>query len=133
MNCDSDEDRLSAAEQLTSHNPRAAAEAFAAIACDGTVGDEVRLSAAEQLATADPAAAVAACTAIARDGKVGDEVRLSAAEVLAKHNPARRVRPAWPSPPTAQWATRYACPPPSNSQHSAPAGSRPPALLCVGD
>ena len=54
MHCDSDEDRLSAAEHLISHNSREAAEAFAAIACDRAVGDEVRLSAAELLATLRP-------------------------------------------------------------------------------
>jgi hypothetical protein len=51
---EADEDRLDAAEQLAEHHPRAAAEAFSAIACDQTVGDEVRLSAAEQLAALDP-------------------------------------------------------------------------------
>ena len=42
--------RLSAAELLAEHNPRAAAPAFQAIASDETVGDELRISAAEQLA-----------------------------------------------------------------------------------
>ena len=77
-----DEDRIDAAEQLAERNPRAAAEAFAAIACDQAVGDEVRLSAAELLADLDPRAAAPACLAIAGDGTVGDEVRLSAAEHL---------------------------------------------------
>ena len=45
-----DEGRFDAAEQLAEHNPRAAAEAFSAIARDRDVGDELRLSAAEQLA-----------------------------------------------------------------------------------
>jgi hypothetical protein len=49
MHHDSDEERMTTAEQLAGHDPRAAAEAFSAIACDGEVGDEVRLSAAEQL------------------------------------------------------------------------------------
>jgi len=52
---ESDEDRIDAAEQLAEHNPRAAAEAFSAIACDQAVGDEVRLSAAE-LAAVHPGA-----------------------------------------------------------------------------
>jgi len=51
-----DEGRLDAAEQLAEYEPRAAAEAFSAIACDQEVGDEVRLSAAEQLAALDPSA-----------------------------------------------------------------------------
>jgi hypothetical protein len=50
-----DEVRLSAAEQLAAVDPRAAAPACLAIACDGEVGDEVRLSAA-QLAALDPSA-----------------------------------------------------------------------------
>jgi hypothetical protein len=89
-----DEDRISAAEELTDHNPRAAAEGFLAIAAgqaclsiarDTEVGDEVRLSAAELIAAAgvDPRAASEACLSIARDPEVGDEVRLSAAEQLA--------------------------------------------------
>ena len=69
------EDRLDAAEQLAEHNPRTAAEAFSAIACDPEVGDEVRLSAAERLAAVGPQAAVKAFSAIARDPEVGDEVR----------------------------------------------------------
>ena len=44
---ESDEDRIDAAELLAEQNPRAAAEAFSAIACDQAVGDEVRLSAAD--------------------------------------------------------------------------------------
>jgi hypothetical protein len=71
-----DEDRIDAAEKLAERNPRAAAEAFSAIACDQAVGDEVRLSAAELLADLDPCAAGPACLAIAGDGKVGDDVRL---------------------------------------------------------
>jgi len=51
-----DEDRIDAAEQLAEHNPRAAAEALSAIACDQEVGDEVRLSAAVQLAALGPSA-----------------------------------------------------------------------------
>jgi hypothetical protein len=47
---------LTTAGQLAEHHPHAAAEAFSAIACDGTVSDEVRLSAAEQLATLGPGA-----------------------------------------------------------------------------
>jgi hypothetical protein len=81
-----DEDRIDAAEQLAERNPRAAAEACSAIACDGAVGDEVRLSAAELLADLDPRAAAPACLAIAGDGAVGDEVRLSAAEHLKALN-----------------------------------------------
>jgi hypothetical protein len=78
-----DEDRLDAAERLAEGDPRAAAEAFSAIACDDAVGDEVRLSAAEQLAAVDPRAAAPACLAIARDDAVGDEVRLAAAQLGA--------------------------------------------------
>ena len=69
MNVD-DEGRLDAAEQLAEYDPRAAIEAFSAIACDQEVGDEVRLSAAEQLAEVDPRAAGPACLAIARDREV---------------------------------------------------------------
>ena len=90
---ESDEDRIDAAELLAEQNPRAAAEAFSAIACDRAVGDEVRLSAAELLADVDPGAAAPACLAIARDRTVGDEVRLSAAERLADVNP-RAAAPA---------------------------------------
>jgi len=46
---------LSAAEQLAAVDPRAAAPACLAIACDREVGDEVPLSAA-QLAALDPSA-----------------------------------------------------------------------------
>ena len=80
---ESDEDRIDAAELLAEQNPRAAAEAFSAIACDRAVGDEVRLSAAELLADVDPGAAAPACLAIACDQTIGDEVRRSAAERLA--------------------------------------------------
>jgi hypothetical protein len=52
-----DEVRLSASELLPAVAPRAAAEAFHAIACDDGVADEVRLSAAEQLAALGPRAA----------------------------------------------------------------------------
>jgi hypothetical protein len=90
---ESDEDRIDAAELLAEQNPRAASEAFSAIACDRAVGDEVRLSAAELLADVDPGAAAPACLAIARDRTVGDEVRLSAAERLADVNP-RAAAPA---------------------------------------
>ena len=90
---ESDEDRIDAAELLAEQNPRAAAEAFSAIACDRAVGDEVRLSAAELLSDVDPDAAGPACLAIARDRTVGDEVRLSAAERLADVNP-RAAAPA---------------------------------------
>lgn len=50
---DTGDDRMTTAEQLAGHDPRAAAEAFSAIARDQAVGDEVRLSAAEQLAAID--------------------------------------------------------------------------------
>ena len=67
MDYDSDEGRMTAAEQLAAHHPRAAAEALRAIACDDGVGEEVRLSAAEQLPALDPQAAAQACLAIASD------------------------------------------------------------------
>jgi hypothetical protein len=92
MHFDSDEDRVSAAEELAEAQPHAAAEAFAAIAFDREVGDEVRLSAVGQLVAIDPRAAGPACLAIARDPEVGDEVRLSAAELAAAA--ARRGMPA---------------------------------------
>ena len=57
-------------EQLTEHNPHAAAQAFSAIACDQTVNDETRLAAAEQLAAIDPQAAAPACLAIASNKMV---------------------------------------------------------------
>ena len=63
MDYDGDEDRLTTAEQLAAHDPRAAAEALRAIACDDGVGDEVRLSAAELLPALDPQAAAQACLA----------------------------------------------------------------------
>jgi len=53
MHYDPDDD-VTAAEQLAEHNPRAAAEAFSAIACDRAVDDEVRLSAAELLSAHTP-------------------------------------------------------------------------------
>jgi hypothetical protein len=52
MDHDCDEDRLTTAEQLAAHDPRAAAQACLAIASDDGVGDEVRLSAAELLSAA---------------------------------------------------------------------------------
>ena len=88
-----DQDRTDAAEQLTEHNPHAAAQAFSAIACDQTVDDETRLAAAEQLAAIDPQAAAPACLAIASDKMVSDEVRLAAAEQLAAIDP-RGAAPA---------------------------------------
>ena len=57
MDYDSDEGRMTTAEQLATHDPRAAAEALRAIACDDGVGDEVRLSAAELIAAPSPQAA----------------------------------------------------------------------------
>jgi hypothetical protein len=55
MDHDTDDDRLEMAEQLAGHNLRTAAEAFSAIAGDGTVGDSLRSDAAGQLAKARPA------------------------------------------------------------------------------
>ena len=52
MDYDNDEGRMTSAEQLAARDPRAAAEALRAIACDDGVGDEVRLSAAELLSAA---------------------------------------------------------------------------------
>ena len=57
MHFHTDDDPMATAEQLAAHDPRAAAEAFHAIACDGGVADELRLSAAEQLAALGPHAA----------------------------------------------------------------------------
>jgi hypothetical protein len=91
-----DEDRIEAADRLAEHNPRAAAEALSAIACDGAVGDEMRLSAAALLGDVDPGAAAPACLAIARDEAVGDEVRHSAAEQLV----ALGSSPAWTGKPS---------------------------------
>jgi hypothetical protein len=51
-----DEDRMDAAGQLPELDPRAAAEAFRAIACDGSADDGLRFSAAEQLARLNPRA-----------------------------------------------------------------------------
>ena len=48
---DSDEGRLTGAEQLAAHDHHAAAQACLAIASDEGVGDEVRLSAAELLSS----------------------------------------------------------------------------------
>ncbi len=87
MDYDTDDDRMTTAEQRVGHDPRAAAEAIRAIACDDGVADEVRLSAAEQLPAVDPGAAAEAFRAIACDDSVGDEVRLSAAEQLASLDP----------------------------------------------
>jgi hypothetical protein len=67
MDHDTDDDRLEMAEQLAGPNPRSAAEALSAIACDQAVGDEVRLCAAEQLAAVDPGAAAGAFRAIPDD------------------------------------------------------------------
>src|SRR5712691_5103737 len=67
MDYDSDEGRMTAAEQLTAHDPRAAAEALRAIACDDGVGDEVRLSAAELLPAVDPPADAQAFRGISDD------------------------------------------------------------------
>jgi len=49
-----DEDPLVAAEQLARLDPRAGAEAFRAIACDGSVDDGLRLEAAAQLPGSTP-------------------------------------------------------------------------------
>jgi hypothetical protein len=87
MDYDSDEERMSIAEQMAGHDPRGAADALSAIACDAAVGDEVRLAAAEQLAAIDPRAVAEACLSIACDAAVGDEVRLAAAELLAAVSP----------------------------------------------
>ena len=110
MDYDSDEGRMTTAEQLATHDPRAAAEALRAIASDDGVGDEVRLSAAELLPALDPQAAAQACLAIASDDGVGDEVRLSAAELIAAPSPQAagafrglpgdRLRHRPPSPPS---------------------------------
>jgi hypothetical protein len=114
MDYDSDEGRITAAEQLAAHDPRAAAEALRAIACDEGVGDEVRLSAAELLPAVDPRAAAQACLAIASDEGVGDEVRLSAAELLA---PSPQAAEAFRGIPGDQ--LRHGPPPP-------PSPPRPP-------
>ena len=54
MDYHTDDDPMTTAEQLAGHDPRAAAEAFHAIACDDGVGDELRLSAAELLPAHTP-------------------------------------------------------------------------------
>ena len=54
MNHDTDDDRMTTAEQLAGLDPRAAAQACLAIARDDNVGDEVRLSAAELLPAHTP-------------------------------------------------------------------------------
>ena len=87
MHCHTDDDPMAAVEQLTAHAPRAAAEAFHAIACDDGVADELRLSAAQHLPRLDPRAAAQGCLAIASDHGVADEVRLSAAEHLPRLDP----------------------------------------------
>jgi len=87
MDYDSDEGRMTAAEQLTAHDPRAAAEALRAIACDDGVGDEVRLSAAELLPAVDPQAAAEAFRGIP-----GDRLR---------HGPPPPPSP--PRPPRPPW------------------------------
>ena len=87
MDYDSDEGRMTAAEQLAAHDPRAAAEAFVAIASDDGVADEVRLSAAEQLPAVDPQAAAEAFRGIP-----GDRLR---------HGPPPPPSP--PQPPRPPW------------------------------
>ena len=67
MDQDSDEGRLTTAEQFAAYDPRAAAGAFRAIAGDEGVGDEVRLSAAQLLAGTDPRAAADAFHSLAGD------------------------------------------------------------------
>ena len=51
MHDNSDEQRLSSAEQLAGHGGHAAAQACLAIATDDGVSDEVRFSAAELLSS----------------------------------------------------------------------------------
>ena len=85
MDYDSDEGRMTEAEQLAAHHPRAAAEALRAIACDDGVGEEVRLSAAELLAAPSPQAADAF------RGIPGDRLR---------HGPPP---PSPPRPPRPHW------------------------------
>ena len=77
-----DEDPLVAAEQLARLDPRAGAEAFLAIACDGSVDDGLRLEAAGQLPGLDRRAAAEALRAVACDGSVDDGLRLEAAGQL---------------------------------------------------
>ena len=86
MDYDSDEGRMTAAEQLAAHHPRAAAEALRAIACDDGVGEEVRLSAAELLAAPSRQATEAF------HGIPGDRLR---------HGPPPPPSP--PRPPRPQW------------------------------
>ena len=92
MDYDSDEGRMTAAEQLATHNPRAAAQACLAIACDEGVGDEVRLSAAELLPGVAPQAAAEAFR-----GVPGDRFRhghpLEGTMTLTPPAPPRTPRP----------------------------------------
>jgi hypothetical protein len=48
-----DDERMDAAEQLARLDPRAAADAFRAIACDESVDDGPRVEAAERLPALD--------------------------------------------------------------------------------
>ena len=86
MDYDSDEGRMTTAEQLATHDPRAAAEALRAIACDDWVGDEVRLSAAELIAAPSPQAAGAF------RGLPGDRLRH---RPPSPPSPRRPPRPQW--------------------------------------
>jgi hypothetical protein len=87
MDYDTDDDRMTTAEQLAGHDPRAGAEFFRAIACDHTVDDGLRLEAAGQLPELDPRAAAEALRAIAGDHTVDDGLRSEAAGQLARLDP----------------------------------------------
>jgi hypothetical protein len=86
-----EEDPLVAAEQLAGRDPRAGAEAFLAIACDGSVDDGLRLEAAGQLPELGRRAAAEALRAVACDGSVDDGLRWEAAEQLALVDPGAAV------------------------------------------
>ncbi len=77
-------DHIRPPEQLARLDPRAAAEAFRAIAIDDGLDPEYRINAAEQLPKLDPQAAAEAFRAIAIDDGLDPEYRINAAEQLAE-------------------------------------------------
>jgi len=100
MDYDTDGDPMTTAEQLAGHDPRAAAEALRAVACDHTVDDGLRSEAAGQLARLDPQAAAETFRGIP-----GDRPRrghpFEEAPALPPPPPPRAPSP--PRPPRPSW------------------------------
>lgn len=125
---DTDDDRMSRAEQLAGHDQGAATAEFRAIARDHGVDDDVRMEAASRLAEVDESAAADALRAIARDHGVDDDLRSEAADQLGELDGRATGRPASRVRADSTWRDRPAGPPRPPGPAMPPQRAQPPPV-----